>query len=121
MGGKMSLNKGKNFEREVARMFQKIGYTEARRQLEYHIKDANGVDLQGTGNWRVQCKRYSEYVSVNKIFEIKDKSGIPLLITKADNKPAMVVLPLESFLVMLEVVKRMIVLPLGARNERTEI
>lgn len=92
MSGKRSRTKGHGFEREVAQDFQSLGFTEARRHLEYQDGEANGVDLTGTGPWRVQCKRRKTYVAVSALNEITDGSGIPLLITKADRLPALAVL-----------------------------
>lgn len=107
--GKLSRTKGHSFERSVAHQFTEIGFPEARRQLEYHVKDALGVDLQCTEPFAVQCKRGRQYAPITAIEEIqlirpfygyipgeKTLGQIPLLITKADNKPAMAVLPWEE-------------------------
>lgn len=101
MSGKRSRTKGHSFEREIAKFFQTIGYLEAKRHLEYQSEEVVGVDLDNTGPYKVQCKRNKGYAPINKIFEIQDmKDCIPLLITKADNKPAMVVMPLSDFAVL---------------------
>lgn len=100
---KLSRTKGHGFEREVARAFVAAGYDGARRQLEYHINDAQGVDLQGTGSWRVQCKRGRKYANPNKIEEIKDLTGKPVLVTRADDKPALAVMRLEDFLALIDI------------------
>lgn len=91
MSGKRSRTKGHSFERQIAREFKELGFEEARRQLEYNENDCNGVDLQGTGEWRVQCKRLKKYAPITCIKEIKT-SGIHLLITKADNEPTVAVM-----------------------------
>jgi len=98
--GKSQRTKGHQFEREIARMFREIGFPDARRQLEYHEDDAQGVDIQGTGEFKIQCKRHKKYVPVNKIEEIQNLSEheTPILITKADRKEAMAVLPLKDLL-----------------------
>lgn len=96
---KSQRRKGHDFEREIARDFQKIGFPDARRHLEYHSRDANGVDLQGTGPYAVQVKRHKQYAPITAIEEIATLGNIglrPLLITKADNKPTMAVLPWED-------------------------
>ncbi len=105
MSGTLSRTKGHSFERDIAIDFQELGWTDARRQLEYHIKDALGVDLQGTEPFAVQCKRGRQYAPITAIEEIMqrvwihDSGGVikietvPLLITKADRKPTMAVLP----------------------------
>lgn len=91
---KYNRTKGHNFEREIAQDFRSIGYTDAKRNLEYNEGDT-GTDLVGTGNFRVQCKSRKNYVSVNTIEEISiDSDGLsPLLITKANNKEPMAILP----------------------------
>ena len=91
----MQRTKGHAWERQVAQDFQELGWSEARRLLEYNTRDANGIDLQDTFPFLVQCKRHKDYVSINHINEIQtgDDGAIPLLLTKADRKPTMAVLP----------------------------
>lgn len=94
--GKLSRTKGHNFERNLAIEFQELGFPEARRHLEYQHQEATGVDLVHTGYWKVQCKRYKEYVPISKITEVqcdRERGEIPLLITKGDHKEPMCVLP----------------------------
>lgn len=98
--GKLSRNKGVNYEREIARKFSKL-FPKARRQLEYHEDDANGVDIQGTGKLKIQCKRFKGFAPISKIKEIK-VSGIHLLITKADREKDVVCLYLDDFLAILD-------------------
>lgn len=117
--GKLSRTKGHSFERQVALWFQEAGFPDCRRQLEYHVKDAFGVDLQGTGPFMVQCKRGRTYAPITAIEEVNVEDAgdrrwqrreitpefaviepafaCPILITKADKKPAMAVLPAEEF------------------------
>jgi hypothetical protein len=98
--GKLSRNKGVNYEREIARKFSKL-FPKARRQLEYHEDDANGVDIQGTGKLKIQCKRGKKYAPITKIREIQP-SGIHLLVTKADRERDIVCLYLDDFLAIIE-------------------
>jgi len=107
--------KGHAYERKIAVDFQEMGFDaitkRAARGGDWSTTD-DGIDLVGTEPFAVQVKRYRDYVPVNTIEEIncwaKDKqpvsgfgvqvSGpdypmVPLLITKADHKPAMAVLP----------------------------
>ena len=91
MGGKSSRVKGHSFERDIAKDFKELGYKDARRLLEY--QEGMGVDLENTGKFRVQCKRYKDYCPISKINEVpKEKNTIPLLITKGDRKETMVVM-----------------------------
>jgi len=98
--GKLSREKGKRFEQEIARDFKKLGFTEACRHLEYYV--GNGVDLENTGKFQVQCKRGKGYAPINKIFEIQSFTGIPVLITKADRLPTMAVIPWDQLMKILE-------------------
>lgn len=95
MGGKHSRTKGHSFERWAANEFRDLGFSGARRQLEYHEDDCNGVDLMDTGPFLVQCKCLKSYAPINKIEEINGE-GIHLLLTKADRKPVMAVLKWED-------------------------
>lgn len=101
--GKMQRRKGHSFEREIAQIFRTI-YPDARRKLEYHEKDALGVDIQDTGPFLIQCKRGRNYAPITKIFEIQGATSdkIPLLVTKGDNRETMVALPLEAFMRLLK-------------------
>lgn len=99
MSGKRSRTKGHSFERWAAIKFRSV-FPKACRHLEYQEGDANGVDLKNTGDYRVQCKAYKDYAPINKIREIKE-SGIPVLLTKGDNKTPMAVIPFEHFLHLL--------------------
>lgn len=93
--------KGHDFEREVAAFFRMIGFLQAGRNLEQFQKHKQvGVDLENTGPFRVQCKNHQKYPNLSIIEEITDKSGIPLLIAKANAKRPLVALPLEDFMRM---------------------
>lgn len=97
--------KGHNFERETAEKLRKI-FPDARRQLEYHIADCNGVDLMDTGYYRIQCKRTKKYVNPSVIEEIQitePRIQVPILITKADHKPALAVIPLNELIRLLDI------------------
>jgi len=90
--------KGHDFEREISRDFNEIGYdtktTRNARGGNWSATD-NGIDLVNTGRYDVQCKRLASYVSVNTIKEIKGE-GIPLLITKANGEPSMAIMPWDE-------------------------
>lgn len=104
--GRRSRRKGYQFEREVAILLREI-YPEARRHLEYQDAEANGVDLINTGRFKIQCKKLADYVPINRINEIQYDPcftlEIPVLVTAADGKPAMAVLP---FLDLVELIGR---------------
>lgn len=99
MGGASSRRKGHQFERDIAIMLRDI-FPGARRQLEYHEDDCKGVDILGTGHFKFQCKKTKNYVSVNTIKEIQfdPTFEVPILVTAADRKESMAILPLCDLL-----------------------
>lgn len=102
--GKLSRRKGHSFEREIA-VRLRVVFPHARRQLEYHEDDAKGVDLQNTGDYKIQCKKYAKYAPITAIEEVQcDRmlGEIPVLITAGDALEPMVVLPLDDFLRLIE-------------------
>lgn len=96
----MSRTKGHSFEREIAIALRMV-FPKARRQLEYHESDCNGIDLAETGPYKIQCKRGRKYSSLSAIKEVvaDEMIGeIPVLVTKGDNERILVALPLEEFI-----------------------
>lgn len=95
--------KGKQFERDVANAIGHI-FPEAQRMLEYQASVVIGVDLQGTGRFKIQCKNYQGYAPIGKISEIRalEEGDIPVLISKGNKLPAMAVLPFKDFIELLE-------------------
>lgn len=108
LSGRAARKKGLDFEREVARMFERAGWKGARRQLEFHSADAKGVDLQNTEPFFVQCKKTKKYVPLTTIGEIQCERAfgdIPVLIAAGDNQEAMACLPLRDFMSLLRELK----------------
>ena len=96
----MQRRKGHNFERETANIFKRF-FPQAKRHLEYQSQEAlEGVDVKA-GPFMIQCKRGRSYAPVTKLYEVQ-ASGIPLLVTKADRKEAIVALKLGDFIELLE-------------------
>ena len=97
--------KGLNFEREIARKFQRI-FIGARRHMENQMADAKtGVDIQGCDPFKIQCKKTAKYVSIPTIEEIQCSrilGEIPLLVAAGDGREPMAVLPLDSLLWILK-------------------
>jgi hypothetical protein len=52
--GKYQRTKGHNFERQTARDMQKIGYPDAKRNLEY--QEGTGIDVTDCDPYIIQCK-----------------------------------------------------------------
>lgn len=101
-GGAAVRRKGHSFERECAIALRKV-YPDAKRHLENQKQEAMGYDLDNTGPFKFQCKAYMNYAPINKIMEVQHlKTEMPGLITKADNKPAVVCIYLKDFVKILE-------------------
>ena len=101
MSGKRSRTKGHSYERDIAKAFREV-YPGANRLLEYQSDCANGVDLRGTGALRIQCKRTANWAPITKIEEVKDTTGMPVLVTKGDRKRSVACLYLDDFIKILK-------------------
>lgn len=100
-----SRKKGHDFERWIAEKLRPI-FPRARRHLEFHRLDANGVDLQETGIYKIQCKRFAKYAPIACIQEVKcaeELGDVPVLITAGDELPPLVVIPLDEFIRLVKV------------------
>lgn len=80
-----SRTKGHGFEREIAILLRPL-FPHAKRKLEYQFQEAQGVDLDGTGPFVIQCKRSKKTVPMSAINEIK-VAGVKVLISKVDHEP----------------------------------
>ena len=91
--------KGIAFERDIAAEFRSRGWHRVCRNIETNPDAILGIDLLHTEPFSIQCKRLVDYAPISRIQEIPPLPGqIPVLITKPDDGPAMVVLPLKDFL-----------------------
>lgn len=84
-------------------MFREF-YPNARRHLEYHEIDADGVDIVGTDEFKIQCKRGRKYAAITALDEVtcdRALGDVPVLVTRADERDAVAVLPLSDFLDLL--------------------
>lgn len=94
--------KGARFEREVARVMAEI-WQQSRRNLEAPgASGDHGIDVIGAGPFVPQVKRRRKYAPVNCIFEVDEDAvqpgQVPLLITKGDYLPSMVVMRFDDFM-----------------------
>jgi len=99
--GKSQRTKGIGYEREIARRFRDV-FPQAARNLTETQAGGQGVDLVNTGRLRIQCKRGRQYAPCVRIEEVSAGDGLPVLVTKADRRPDLVVMRLCDFLAMLE-------------------
>lgn len=107
LSGKGCRTKGHSFERWVAETLRKI-YPDAKRHLEYQAREADGRDIDHTGQYLIQCKRNKKYASLSAIKEIQIdpiECGVPVLITKGDNEEPLACLPYSHFLKLLRIEK----------------
>ncbi len=101
MSGRHSRTKGHAYERKIAQKLRHL-FPDAKRNVTEQQTGGQGIDLVDTGNLFIQCKRLMGYAPINRIEEVNcPKEGIPVLITKGDRKPDMVVLSLVDFLTIL--------------------
>lgn len=101
----MSRTKGHSFERQIA-VALRVVYPGARRWLENHKDDANGVDLVDTGHYRFQLKRGRKPAPLSKLKEVQCDEAlgeVPVLVTQGDFERVLVALPFEEFLRLLKV------------------
>lgn len=92
--------KGHSWEREVAKMLRDI-FPDAARQLEYQENECNGIDLKGTGSFKIQCKCSYHVPNIPRVFdEFKGlrKGDIPVVAFKVDGKGMYAALKIEDLI-----------------------
>lgn len=92
--------KGKRGERMAVEELRRV-FPDAKRKVVNHAGTENGVDLESTGEFRVQVKNRKTYAPVTALFEVQDKTGIPLLLTKAERREWLAVMRLDDLLNLL--------------------
>jgi len=99
LNGRGCRKKGHDFERWVAQELRSL-FPEARRHLEYHSRDANGVDIVNTPPYLIQCKRGKRYASLSAMKEIQVcpiEGGIPVLVTQGDHTEPIACIAFSDF------------------------
>ena len=97
--GKMSRDKGKRFEREVARMFRDWGY-DAHRTAQYRGNTGQAADVEGVPGFHIEAKHQERM----KLYEWMDqavrdaKDGKPVVIHKANNRPVLVTMLFDDWI-----------------------
>lgn len=107
LNGKGCRTKGHSFERWVAESLRHI-FPDAKRHLEYQAREANGRDIDYTGDYLFQCKRGRRYAALSAIKEVQIcpiDGGVPVLVTKGDNEQPLACLPFSDFLRLLKLEK----------------
>lgn len=108
--GRSSRSRGLTFERSMVDALRPV-FPSVKRHLEFQKSEANGYDLDNTDHFRIQCKRMARYAPLTKIQEVicdEELGEVPVLITAGDGLPPLVCLPLEEFVRLVAVSKRVI-------------
>jgi hypothetical protein len=103
--GAGARKKGLHFERNIANELGHV-FPEAKRHLESQSDEAaQGVDLSNTGVFKIQCKFKQNYENPSTVLKIQtsNENEIPVLVTKANGREAMAVLPFEKFVTLVEI------------------
>lgn len=101
--GKMSREKGKRFEREVATMFKEYGYT-ARRSSQYAGNTGEAADVIGVPGIHLEAKHqekmhlYDWYEQANRDAIEEDKGNLPVVIHRANCKPVLVTMMFDDWI-----------------------
>lgn len=99
--------KGLEFERFVCQALRCV-FPGAQRHLEFQSHQAQGIDIDNTGEYKIQCKKLHAYGRIALIEEVQcDRlmGEIPVLVTAGTNKEPMAVLPLADFINLLKLTK----------------
>jgi hypothetical protein len=85
-----SRNKGKAYENQIAKLFRKAGWVDAKRHLEFQSGEAEeGRDLDDTQPFAVQAKCWKSTPSIMAIKELtlKEDYVIPVAFLKRTRSP----------------------------------
>lgn len=97
--GKMSREKGKRFERQVAHAFQEYGYP-ARRAQQFAGKEGNH-DVVGVPGLSIECKhveRLNIYDAVEQSIRDAQDGEMPTVIHRKNGKPMLVTMTFDSWI-----------------------
>ncbi len=97
--GRLSRNKGAEYEREIARELRDIFGDASRRGFQYRDGTEAGDVLNPV--FFIECKRHKR-CDVKKALEqaianCNDKTKYPIAVTRDDNKRSIVTMDLEDF------------------------
>lgn len=97
--------KGLTFERWCAEKLRPL-FPRVKRHLEFQKEEALGIDLDNTGSYKIQCKKWAAYAPINCLKEVQhcaELGDVPVLITAGDADPPVAVIPLEEFIRLVRV------------------
>jgi Holliday junction resolvase len=104
--GKRSRTKGATYEREIASTLQKALGVEVKRRLGQAREGGEDIDLTTLAlPLTLECKRRAQPLVALKWLEqaqaaSEGKGSTPVVITRGDNSPSLVVMTLDDWLAM---------------------
>lgn len=102
--GKMSREKGKRFERQVAALFKEAGYQDAHRTAQFRGNTGAAGDVEGVSGLHIECKAqermtlYDWREQAVRDATAEGKGNIPIVIHKQNNKEVLVTLGWNDFI-----------------------
>lgn len=104
--GKMSRNKGKRYERELASTFRKYGYQDARRTSQYCGNTGDASDVVGLPGIHVEAKHQEQFriyewmlQATNDSAKSKDK---PVVFFRKNKEETLVCMKLDDWMTLYE-------------------
>lgn len=101
--GKLSRDKGKRGERELAKILREHGY-DAHRGVQYH-GGPQSPDVVGLPGFHIEVKRTNRLALYDALSQSQGDSGdgeVPIVAHRPDGKEWVVIMTLDDFLGMLE-------------------
>lgn len=99
--GKMSRDKGKRFERQLARIFREYGYADSRRTAQYCGNTGDASDVVGLPGIHVEAKHVEQMRLYEWMDQAKrDAAGTgkkPVVFHKKNNHEILVTMQLDTF------------------------
>ena len=99
--GKMSRDKGKRFERQLARIFREYGYSDSRRTAQYCGNTGDASDVIGLPGIHVEAKhqekmRLYDWMDQAKR-DSKNTGNMPVVFHRKNNHEILVTMQLDTF------------------------
>lgn len=105
--GKLSRDKGKRGEREVAKLLRDHGFDGAQRGRQYQGGD-DSPDVRGLPGFHVEVKRVEKFALYDALEQAEAEGAeddIPVVFHRRSGKPWVVVLYAEDFLELVKETK----------------
>jgi len=100
--GKKSIMKGRDGEREVAKILRERGYTSAKRGVQYHGGE-DSPDVTGIPNVHIEVKRVEALHLYPSLEQAKRDAGdgeIPVVVHRPNRKEWVAILPFDDFITL---------------------